>query len=1761
MLVQNSKYPEFVADQLLTSDNLNDLFGYLDEQGRITRTNLIGIGIVCGLEVKTAADGSSITISKGTGVTSEGYMVTIAETTYTDYVDYDPLKEEYYDKLVNTASKTKRFDYTWELKQASVEASTKLNYSFLNGNGNAADKKVVLLFVEMLSIGNKNCNPNSCDDKGITIEITVRPLLVRKADIDSYNLATGASQSALNQNYIALDEKRIPRFDVVNTRTATTADVFNAYKKILSTDFLTKTEELLTSAWSVFSPVVGSEYNNVNPFQGLASAFAFINNSTMDSSKALFMQYYYDHFSDLLAAYDEFRITGMEVLSTCCPDSSLFPRHLLLDLAIKNTAINYSQYRHYFIYSPLFQQKDLATKLKLLFRRIVLIRTNFSIPAIGGANSNPDPYQRITPSRLDASPLSQKAIPYYYMVNNGANPLFKNWSFEKSYVNAADKNLSYHASAYSSKDFVVNALNFDLESYNFLRIEGHIGKGYSHVLRNLKKIIGDNRLPTDVIAICTDDNDYSASHASHNSKSLSRLAAMAREGLGDIQCYFKDLEAIYDSIKNETLCTLCKELRYYYEIPIGFSTKTLRTNNEAGMLASDEAQISEVTLFERCTKVPYKVKPNTFGVVIERIYSQVGNHGDVTLNEIFEALGIDFEADNDGDGKPDQEINSNIFIAIMLMMPILEIPIYIIRLSNYFTEDLHTFDVNGYCKMQEVISKKIVGYKSGASLVSNSQKAKIKDDLSYAEKEPQEAVREVKDSGTSNEEKSTAPETGDTTGSYRIQTNADALSVSNKLSTTGLNSLTSFQGGLGFILLYILLLEDLYDHLDVLNYSCKCRPLMGLKEEYLRRVAELAELRQLRNFSKRHPGLQHKAGVTMGGTFIILYHSPTAKKRIETIKKEDESLSYRYKEENPLSKKINEEDLDKAVQKILITLRAKKITLAEFNKLVSKTEYTAEEVVEIITQIDERLLKQITGLIIRKAVSHEDIIDEASDDIAEGIVIADFYLPYLCYSNCPPIVYQVAEIKDAPVDVKFSLQPDPKTNSNIYSVTDETEYVFMLSPTGGTITNGTEANGVLAKNGGFVFIPAKVKELLGSDPKIDFNFTYSVDGVTGNTVIATVYNIPTAKITISPDKMPQAVDTTFKIFSETQFADKFSWSIDGKNVSIAEHLGEQSFKESGTYTVSLSVLQSATGVSAKADDVIIEIAADPTITISSIPTITSPITVGSTVTFLSDVQNANEFSWRMNNAEISKEEKIVNFPFNSPGMFTIVCIATQNTTGKSQTSNSITVQVEAVPTATIVTQPSAIPPIISVSTSVVFNSSIQNGQVLEWRFEDGNGALKESKTSVNFGPILFNTPGTFKVKLTAIQPVTNWVVSAAPVTIQVAGLPTASIVTNPGTQQPVPLGGSVTFNGVVQNAEEYKWTLRNMSGAIVEERSTLNFGSFQFNSPGLYNMSLTVRQTATNKTADATPVSIYAVNIQKDLSATISLSPATTETYQQQGARLTFVSNTQNVDRYKWFQNNVLIPGETSSSLSNYAFNAAGSFSIRMVGENSTTGQTIDSNTIDITIQQSQQPTTPTNPTVPKDPSASCGSLAAVLDGFKMLQNSDKKNYPGFNDTVLDKMGVNDYFARLNEFVSAAVGVQIEFFEEDIFMGAAIDENIARWMTLLTDIITDDSQKSYHLLAAMLYRILLNLAMYIACIQKGDITKATMPMAQAMQIAKRQLEAILQILATRANRVKTEINAIPGDVNAELTRMQSNGTGQTKPVYKSALEAIVNLFA
>ena len=81
-------YPVFEADQVLSNGHLNNLVNYLEQQERLTRIKLLGRGIVCGLEINTT--NTAIAISKGCGLTSQGYLMHLFVTNFTQYNEYVP---------------------------------------------------------------------------------------------------------------------------------------------------------------------------------------------------------------------------------------------------------------------------------------------------------------------------------------------------------------------------------------------------------------------------------------------------------------------------------------------------------------------------------------------------------------------------------------------------------------------------------------------------------------------------------------------------------------------------------------------------------------------------------------------------------------------------------------------------------------------------------------------------------------------------------------------------------------------------------------------------------------------------------------------------------------------------------------------------------------------------------------------------------------------------------------------------------------------------------------------------------------------------------------------------------------------------------------------------------------------------------------------------------------------------------------------------------------------------------------------------------------------------------------------------------------------------------------------------------------------------------------------------------------------------------------------------------------------------------------
>ncbi|WP_132056068.1 PKD domain-containing protein [Pseudocnuella soli] len=846
MMPEFTVFPEFVPDQVLTSEHLNNLFEYLDEQERLTRASLLGIGIVCGLEVKTT--GNSITITKGVGITSGGYLIRQeTDLTYTAFKAYDAVQEVYYEKMVHLEMDPKRqkFDL-YELKENTSETGS----SSLAAIPGGLAPYVVLLFVELLHNQSKNCDPNSCDDKGINITISIRPLLVAKnlppPYTDSLKGITG-NPATLHSN-LRLPCIKMPRYNVPATGLITSENVLNVYTGILSDAFLDAVQASLSGAHQTFLPLMGG---GTDPFDDLKTKFSFLRNITT-KGQLLHLQYYYDIISDLLQAYDELRAVGNNILSMCCPDKSLFPRHLLLGEAAGSTAM-FGDHRHYFIYSPLFERKNWVHELRFLMKRMQAQKDRLSIPPF--VSTPPAPIGiKITPSLFGGQPLSEKAIPYYYT----PSVLYPLWNFKKSVRNEMGENLSYHGETYGTQDWVKNPLRYDLEPANFLRIEGHIGRKFSDVLAELTNLKSTNRLPFDVVVLRT------GAPPAGKKETAEALAG----------CDLRDLQISYEIVRREWEAVVGQMIEYLNE---------------------DQQRKRRL------------------------------------LNEL--SVGSDVYGD---------------YLATMVLAKTFMVPDI-----NAFISRWHEFLVP-VCERLEADSKMISSF-----LFDRMQNNRMEED--------------------------------------------DRI-----------------------------LAEDFIDSCDEVELSCKKGTFRAIYQQFQNRLAETYSNLYFNFFIQKHPGIQHKAGVPLGGTFILVYHHEAKGGTVNGSFTIEGTANINAgillgRAVASFANKTADATLDLESGKFSVQVDSLPATILISLVFRKGGRTLFEERTTILNATSDVLEPVQFSESIRFTLAVRDRSNNVFSTLQQGDVIADFYLPYLCASNCTPIQFLVQEpvnkgpVANAGPDQRFAL--------------------------------------------------------------------------------------------------------------------------------------------------------------------------------------------------------------------------------------------------------------------------------------------------------------------------------------------------------------------------------------------------------------------------------------------------------------------------------------------------------------------------------------------------------------------------------------------------------------------------------------------------------------------------------------------------------------------------------------------------------------------
>lgn len=70
--------------------------------------------------------------------------------------------------------------------------------------------------------------------------------------------------------------------------------------------------------------------------------------------------------------------------------------------------------------------------------------------------------------------------------------------------------------------------------------------------------------------------------------------------------------------------------------------------------------------------------------------------------------------------------------------------------------------------------------------------------------------------------------------------------------------------------------DEFVDLCESVLMGCKLDAIKAVRDDFDARVGELKRLQFLSSFLQREPGIQHKAGVPLGGTFIVVYHGDAA---------------------------------------------------------------------------------------------------------------------------------------------------------------------------------------------------------------------------------------------------------------------------------------------------------------------------------------------------------------------------------------------------------------------------------------------------------------------------------------------------------------------------------------------------------------------------------------------------------------------------------------------------------------------------------------------------------------------------------------------------------------------------------------------------------------------------------------------------------------------------------------------------------------------
>jgi hypothetical protein len=242
------------------------------------------------------------------------------------------------------------------------------------------------------------------------------------------------------------------------------------------------------------------------------------------------------------------------------------------------------------------------------------------------------------------------------------------------------------------------------------------------------------------------------------------------------------------------------------------------------------------------------------------------------------------------------------------------------------------------------------------------------------------------------------------------------------------------------------LTDLLLNNAQAILQTCITEKLEALKNEYLRRVAQYRLAKNFNYYFKKHGGIEHKAGVPRAGTFILVYHEERRNRFVDVnslfINKElSDVLLTNFRE--LLQPDVNLDTQEAKTKLLAVT------TLYKDPSLYLKFKNVMQEYLDNCNDLPPDKKGHLTTIINQPPAN-------PTYQLKDGIIIADFYVPYMCCSDCLPIAYILTE-PPATTPLQVS-QSDPVCDQ------EGKNFTVTLTVTGGTPPYSFTVNNAAAPN-------------------------------------------------------------------------------------------------------------------------------------------------------------------------------------------------------------------------------------------------------------------------------------------------------------------------------------------------------------------------------------------------------------------------------------------------------------------------------------------------------------------------------------------------------------------------------------------------------------------------------------------------------------------------------------------------------------------------